>query len=416
LQENSHRYPQFLEDGRHFLFVSRCATRTNNALYESSLDSPELKRIMPVEAQVFYGPRTERRGGNIVFYREGALWAQEFDSGNGKLSAPVLLYDKVAYNAPSVNASFQVSRDGRVIVAGGENPSRLVWFRRDGEEASSVVTADDLIQLRLSPDKARVAYSRPDPQTGNRDIWVTELSRGISSRLITNVANDWFPVWAPDSRRILFGSDRYGGTTMKAFMKASLDVGSEENAMHEIEQPYDWSRDGKWISYGSSDIDIAPVTGSASSFGFLTTSAWEVNGRFSPNTKWIAYTSDESGRFEIYVRPFSGGRAGPGGKVQISSNGGEFPVWGPGGKELYFMSVDNKIYAADTRGLGHSDSLPAPFLLFRACSNSVPTSTPGSGSPYSYVFDTLDGQRFLVSCLTQKPGRFTVLTNWEAER
>jgi len=198
---------------------------------------------------------------------------------------------------------------------------------------------------------------------------------------------------------------------MPPFIKKSIDGGSEESPLPGDGPPFDWSRDGKWISLGRNNgIWIESTSGDRSPFKFLPNSFRELDGRFSPDGKWIAYSSDESGHSEVYVRPFHGAPASAEGKVQISDKGGDYPVWGPSGQELFFMAGDSDIYAADTRNLGRASSIPLPARLFRPCPETQPNSKIGLG--YEYNFDTRDGQSFLVDCLATPPGRFIVLLNW----
>jgi hypothetical protein len=200
-----------------------------------------------------------------------------------------------------------------------------------------------------------------------------------------------------------------------------MDPGSLESRFrtgHPLDDDdvYDWSADGRWIAFGSRDIAVAPVADPNSEFSFLATPAREDDPRFSPDSKWIAYMSNESGRSEIYARPFSGGPAGPSGKVRISTNGGEYPVWSPAGGELFYMTGDSSIYAADIRGLGRTAAIPLPVRLFQACPGTGAVGPPLAGIPYTYAFDTHDGKKFLVVCRAEPNGRFTVLTNWRFPR
>jgi hypothetical protein len=133
---------------------------------------------------------------------------------------------------------------------------------------------------------------------------------------------------------------------------------------------------------------------------------------WSPDTKWIAYSSNESGRSEVYVRPFSGKPADPTGKIQISDKGGEYPVWSPSGKEIFYMDGDATIFAVDSTNLGRADTLPAPARLFQACPGTRAANMPLTGNPFGYSFDTRDGQRFLLNCVAQPPGEFTIRINW----
>jgi Tol biopolymer transport system component len=415
LTENSHRFPMFLPDGRRFLFTTRCGERANNALFIGSLDSPEVTRVMAVESRVNYVPATDGRPASLVYYREGAVVAQPFDANTGKVLGEAMpIVNPVGYNAPSIDARFRVSLDGRIVIAQGQDPNdtRLRWFNRNGEEAGSVGGPESHIQPRLSPGQDRVAYSRPDPQTGNREVWQTEIVRGITAPLTTHVANDWHPVWSPDGRQVLFTSDRSGASEGVPYLKTSMDPGRDESPIGTRNtQPFDWSSDGRWMSFGCADLLITPAD-SLKMFAFLETPARECNPRFSPDSQWIAYGSDESGRVEVYIRPFSGKPAAATGKIQVSNNGGDYAVWGRTSREIFYMSGDGSIFAVDLTNLGRGQTLPPPVRLFQPCADTGPMGTPLRNEPYYYSFDTRDGQRFLVNCLVERPGRFIVLMNW----
>ncbi|HVG71907.1 MAG TPA: protein kinase [Vicinamibacterales bacterium] len=416
LTENSHRGPSFLPDGRRFLFTSRCGQRENNAVYIGSLDSRAVKRLMPAQSQARYVPPADGPLGTLLFYRDGVLMAQPFDADAEELGGnPAPVIDNIAYNATGIGASFSLSADGRVVIVEptGANDNRFTWFNRNGDVTGLVgLPGGDQRQPRISPNGDRVAFSRPDDQTGNRDIWVTELARGITSRLTVHVANDWFPVWSPDGRQLLFGSDRAGGTAVPPYIKKSMDPGSEESPVPDgADAPYDWSRDGRWISYGSDDILVASASGDRKPFQFLASRFLEGNGRFSPDGKWLAYVSNETGRYEVYVRPFAGTPAGAEGKIQVSNNGGDYPVWGPLGQELFYMSRDFNLYAVSTKNLGPSSTVPLPSRLFQACPGTMLDNPPARGTLFSYAFDTYDGQRFLINCRVQPRGTYRVLIN-----
>jgi Tol biopolymer transport system component len=411
LTENSHRFPEFLPGGRVFWFVSRCGERSNNALYIGSLDSPGVTRVMPAQARVSYVPAGAGRPEMIVFYNDGALVAQRFDLGDRELIGdPVPLVDEMGYNAPSIEARFRMSADGRIIVAqsGGDSTSRLVWIDRSGEEVGVLAAAGGNAQPRISPKGDRVAFQLPDPQTGNRDVWFIEVARGITARLTNHVANDSSPVWSPDGRQLLFTSDRDGGTEMFPYLKTTMDPGSGESMQFSRNAvPHDWSANGQWIVYGDGG-DLFVGRAGAEPFTFLRTPAAEDYPRFSPDGKWIAYASNESGQTEVYVRPFAGEPAGPGGKLQVSHTGGVQAAWGPLGRELFYVSPDGSFFAVDTRDLGRAETLPAPVRLFRSCLTGDLQLQTGAW------FDTRDGNRFLMACHLNPPGRFTVLMNWTA--
>ena len=418
LTENSHRGLQFLPDGRRFIFTSRCGQRENNALYIGSLDSIQVKRVMPAQARVSYVPPRSGGPGTLVYYRDGALMAQRFNVDAERLDGePMPVFDGVSYVPASIQAGFRVSADGRVVIVeqAGANDSRLTWFSRTGANVGTLGPPADYLQPRISPAGDRVAFTKPDPETGNRDIWYTETTRNVTSRLTLHVANDWYPVWSPDGKQLIFGSDRGGTVALPAYLKQSLDAGSSESPVPGVPgaPPIDWSHDGRWVvSSNDADIWITATTGDHRTFKFLATQFREAGPRFSPDDKWLAYTSNETGRYEVFVRPFAGEPATAEGKIQISNAGGDFPIWGPSNRELFYMSPDFTIYAVNTASLGRSGGAPAPLPLFRVCPGTAPVAPPMVGQTFDGAFDTRDGQRFLVDCRAQPAGKYLVLMNW----
>jgi eukaryotic-like serine/threonine-protein kinase len=288
----------------------------------------------------------------------------------------------------------------------GATYTHFQWFNRRGQLLETLPIEGELSQPRLSPAGDRLTFDRPDAHDGNRDLWVAELTRGIVTPLTTDPANDWFGVWSPNGKHILFASDRAAGN-LASYLKKSMDPGADEYATPLPKDPYDWSSDGNWIALGSHDILVASAK-NFHSFTYLATPFAESGPRFSPDTKWLAYSSDESGRSEIYIRPFNGAPAGPG-KIQLSTGGGDFPVWRRDGREIFFMSVDDFIYGVDLSKLASARTVAAPVKLFRACPQTMPSATAGSDTPYFYTFDTQDGNRFLIDCRVSAPGQFAVL-------
>jgi Tol biopolymer transport system component len=242
-----------------------------------------------------------------------------------------------------------------------------------------------------------------------------QIDGSNNARLTTNVANDWDPVWSPDSRQVLFGSDRGGGPGLPAYIKQAVDLDAPEIPVTNSSQAptHDWSRDGQWLlASNGADIWIKPGIGEAKPFPYLATQFRETGGRFSPDGQWIAYVSDETSHFEVFVRRFTGGPPAGEGRLQLSRDGGDYPVWGPRGEELFFLSPDSSLYAVDTRALVRSATAPPAVRLFQACRGTQPSGIAGTGQTYWYPFDTHDGQRFLIDCQVQPAGRYHVLLNW----
>lgn len=414
--ENSHRFPVFLPDGRHFLFVARSSQRQNNALYLASFDSDQTHRIMEVQSNVGYVSRG--RSSFLLYVKDRTLQAQRFD-GEKLTGEPLTIIENLEYGAPSLYGTFASSSDGRVIIfrPATEGPTQFKWFDRKGNSLGTLGVPGEYIQPRISPDGTRLAYSRPD-ESGNRDVWYMEISRGVATRLITNPANDWWPSWSPDGSRILFSSDRGGNLTL---IKESLDPASNETPlMGTPGGPRDWSRDGNWIVfYGdgrsptSTSISVATAP-RGPVFSFMESQFAVSSPRFSTDSKWIAYASNESGPYEIYVRQFAGRPSTSSDiKIQVSTNGGDYPVWQRDGKELFFLARDLKLYSVQTADFERNGAAPQPVALFTPCSDSVVAGLPMRATPWLHPYDVShDGQRFLFNCNTLAPGRFDVMLNW----
>jgi len=210
----------------------------------------------------------------------------------------------------------------------------------------------------------------------NRDLYFIERGRDIRHRLTNNPANEWFPVWSPDGRQVAFGSDRVDGRTMFAFRKMALDESAAETRIEGFEEPSDWSRDGWMAGTRASEatkgrkIQVGPANG-GERVNLTNTPGSEAAARFSPDSKWVAYSSDETGRSEIYVRPFPGHADSSPARVQISDNGGEYPMWNETGAELYYLSAGDMVFAVNTRALAMGN-VAAPAPLFKACPQSQP--------------------------------------------
>jgi eukaryotic-like serine/threonine-protein kinase len=414
LGENSHRGPAFLPDGRRFLFTSRSTAPQNNGLYIGALDSSEVRRIMSLASKAVYVASRNGGPGTLIYYRDGGLEAHAFDPDRGELiGEPQPIIGDVEYIASGIVAFFEVSADGRVIVVrpAGAGDRQLTWFERNGDQTGTLGGPGDISQPRLSAQSDRVAFTRPDAQNGNRDVWTMSVARGAPTRLTVDPSNDWHAVWSSDGKRIAFSSDR-DGAVERLFVKPSNDAGGADSAMGTATGSLsDWSRDDRWIAFGQ-PVSIMSASAEHQAFRFLATPFWNGGARFSPDSKWIAYTSNETGRYEVFVRPFAGAPAAAEGSIRISDSGGDYPVWRSDGQELYYMSEDLTIYAVATTDLHANGIAPRPQALFRACPETVPFQRPMRGTPWGHPFDTLDGKRFLVNCQANSSGQFVVLMNW----
>jgi eukaryotic-like serine/threonine-protein kinase len=271
---------------------------------------------------------------------------------------------------------------------------------------------------RSHPTETASFFNRPDDNGGNRDVWLIETGRGTAARLTVIEANEWAAIWAPEGRRIAFASDRNSHRDGATWMKTSMDPGAQESPIEGLPDwanPDDWSADGKWIAFSNGavhgDIWIAPTFGDRKPFRFFDSGFEDRLPSFSPDGKWIAYHSNESGRFEVYVRPFEGKPAESGKKLQISVQGGYYATWNPNGKELFYLGPDSKLYAVSLTYLGNNDAVSLPQPLFTACPGNTPTGASTQGSSFDV---SPDGLRFLFVCSNEMPNKYTVTVNWAA--
>jgi len=401
-QEIFHRFPQFLPDGRHFLYFARSAQLENSAICVGVLDQPQARRIISADTNVAYAPP-----GYLLFLREGTLMAQAFDAASLALTgAPFRVAEHVG-RGQSNNAYFSVSDTGVLVYqSGGTAKTQLVWCDRNGKQLGSPGPPGDYFYPALSPDEKRVAIGRDDAQTSTTDIWLLDLQRGIPSRFTFDPARNISPVWSPDGSRIVFASNRDG--PMNLYQKLSSGAGSEEALLKSSDGkwPSDWSLDGRFILYEQLslstqwDLWVFPLFGERQPFPFLQTKFSEQSGVFAPDARWIAYQSDESGSYQVYVQSFPPS----GDKWQISSEGGSRPRFRRDGKELFYLAANGKLMAVEVKTNASSFEFGVPKPLFEA-------HTTG------YYAVTGDGQRFLLNPpIAESTGApITVVLNWAAE-
>jgi Tol biopolymer transport system component len=263
--------------------------------------------------------------------REGALLAQRFDAGKLQLAGEAFTVAERVGVDPRYHARFSLSQTGVLMYGSdGSETRRLQWFDRSGRALDSVGPAGQYTNVDLSPEGRRVAVDRLDPQTRNGDIWLFDLARGASTRLTSHPALDVFPAWSPDGRRIAFGSGRDGAYNL--YQKDASGAGEEEPLLKTPNNKYPtgWSHDGRWLLYREQDqktrwdlwvVPLDPRQPSPQPRPWLRTEFDENDGRFSPDGQWVAYDSNESGRYEIYVRRFSPGEVSGTGKWPVSTGG-----------------------------------------------------------------------------------------------
>lgn len=423
--EDSHRWPCFLPDGKHFLFLARtmgAAAEEADAITLASLDSTEkTKIIVQASSNVAYA------AGYLLFVREQSLMAQLFDPVRFRLSGDAIpLVAQIKYDASFNKSIFSATDNGLLVYQAGVSSignRQLVWFDRTGKQLGSVGKPGEYIDLRISPDGGRVAVALFEPLTRNYDLWLYEMERDVWTRFTFDASYHRSPIWSPDGSRIAFTSNRSGHFDL--YQKNASGAGNEDVLLaSDVDKvPTDWSADGRFIAYLTSgdpktkiDSWILPMTSgradTSSQVPFLRTEFNEGTGAtFSPDGKWLAYQSDESGRDQVYVRPM----LGTPGKWQISTAGGTRPHWRRDGKELFYLSEDNFMMATEIKTVGSSFELGAVRQLFKVS----PIMAVGGiayvgGSGYDAA---ADGKRFLVNVYA---GEFssmpiTLVVDWDKE-
>jgi eukaryotic-like serine/threonine-protein kinase len=425
-RENSHRWPQFLPDGRHLLFFARSASAEHQGIYVGTPGSSDWKLLLrtPLNALVVGMPR---RGpplalfssghGYLLFMREQTVLAQPFDLDRLELSdEPSLVAELVgtAMNRGMFSASGNSTLAYRVMV---ENLTPA-WFDRAGKPLGTMKSVSGG-NPRLSPDGKQIAFVRADPQSGAGDIWLEDVSRGRLTRLTSHPGYEWIPIWSPDGSRVAFASNREG--TMDLYEKAVS--GSEQERLllksDNRKIPTDWSRDQEFLLFQQEDpkngwdLWALPVKGERKPFPLLTSEFDETWGALSPDGEWLAYTSDETGDNQIYVQRFmdhaasGGNNHRPTGKLAISADGGVQPHWRADGKELFYLGRDGKMMSVTIK-TAPSCEVGTVAPLFAA------TAIQGLDAQAYDV--TSDGQRFLITATSDqgRPRPVTLFLNWTA--
>ena len=382
--ETGHRYPVFLPDQKRFLLYVR-TDGGRSGIYTGTLGSPDLRFLSPSSSNALYAPP-----GYLLFTSEANLMAQRFDAGSLELSgAPVALAEGISIEADA--ADFSASDAG--LLAYRPVPMTLTqnqWFDRTGQRLGALGEVGYWSSPRISPDGRQVAVMRVDPRTQNLGVWLLDTAQG-QARLFAEAhpGTYIFPVWSPDQSRIALAIERGGAADLYT---KDLDGGAEHALLvsSRYKIPTDWSSDGRLLVYtksdpaGNLDVEALPLAGGPP-LSVLSSPFAEGDSRLSPDGRWLTYTSDASGRMDVYVRPF----AQPGAERVVSPGGGFGPVWRRDGQELFYIAPDGRLMAVPMAPGKELDPGPAQ-VLFDARLGVLPYNLP--------EYDiTPDGQRFLVN-------------------
>ena len=356
-----------------------------------------------------------RAPGYLLFWREGTLLAQEFDERALQVHGDAVPVATAVGLNPLINqALFSVSESGSLVFfAGVIGQSELAWFDRAGRRIGKAGPTGLFNSVSLSPDDRSVVYDDADPRTGNVDLWRLDFARAEPSRLTFHPAIDMFPSWSPDGARIAFASLREPPPQL---YELSADSGGNEKVLLETrvpKSPTGWSHDGRLLFYTSTDpqsggdIWALPLAGDREPIPVLRTAADERYGTLSPDGRWLAYISNMSGRYQVYVEAFPA----TGFKHQVSTAGGFEPLWRRDGGELFYLAPDQTLMAADVTRRPTALVFGPPKALFRTRIKWMEAQAVAR-----HYAAARDGQSFLVSGATDEAQStpLTVVLNWTA--
>ena len=404
------RSPYFLPDGRHYLYLSYGPKAEDRAICVGSLDSKDSRRLVSSQSSAAYADP-----GFLLFRRDASLMAQRFDPKSLVLSGePFRIVPEVGINPVTLQTLFSASNDGTLTyITSGSAKTRLLWLSRSGREIATAAPPGYYNSLDLSPDGTRVAYDMAS-EMGNLDIFLMDLQSGSPSRFTFEGTTSFFPIWSPDGSRIVYSSLQ--GAPPNLYQKVTSGAGPEEPVLPSPrpQMPTSWSADGRFLVVAvldprtKWDIWVLPMTGDRKPFPFAEAAFDERTGVISPDGRWLAYASNESGNFEIYVRPFP---AGPG-RWQVSRDGGTEAHWRRDGRELYYLSGAQRIVAVEVQPDRAAFRMGAATPLFEGRLAGI--ESQNSWNRYAV---TADGQRFLVNTVGQQAGATPIMValDWPAE-
>jgi Tol biopolymer transport system component len=411
--EGSHRWPQFLPDGRHFIYGVRSSLPGQSGIYAGSFDGTLKKLLVRTETSGSYA-----MPGYLLHTEGDMLVGQAFDAnrlefvGQAFAIAQGIGHSSTGYSAFSASDTGILAYAGPILRLG-----QLIWYDRTGNALGSVGPPGDYIDLRLSPNARELATSLRDPRSGNIDIWLTDIERGTTSRFVSGYVISASPVWCSDGSRILYRSSRKG---LAEFYERSSNGGGKENAILSdmtqggknpefiLSTPSDWSRDRRYLMYSAvasnSQVWLLPLTsagGDGKPRKLIESPANNMHANFSPDGHLIAYTSDESGRYEVQVQTFPLSDR----KWQISTDGGYEPRWSADGREIFYLAEHGTLMSVS---VGAGPSFRVPKRLFQTHVFTRITSTHTSYVP------SPDGRRFLINTKVGDPplNPIKVVLNW----
>ena len=406
LSEDSNRWPTFLPDGIHYLYsaINLSGGKDLYSIYVGALNSNEKRLLVRAKGNAAYAAP-----GYLLFYRDRTLFAQHFDTKKFELTGePAPILTDVQFFPRISQAVFATSSTGLLVAQrnADSGASQALWFDRKGQEIGLALNPAIMGNIMLSPNGRAVAADTTDSASQNTDIWTYDLETRSAKRLTFDPALDSLPIWSPDGSRIMFASNR--DLKFDLYLKDANGAQEEKIIPQDGPDrfPTDWSRDGKYLIYSRGPDLWYLALPELRATQFLKAPSTLKSARFSPDGKWVAYSSNESGRWEIYVTSFPEAH----GKWQVSNAGGDQPRWRGDGKELFYFSNDSKIMAVPVKTGANFDA-GTPAALFQA----NPREMFATSELFSYDVSN-DGQKFLINTqLKTEMTPVSIVLNWSAK-
>jgi Tol biopolymer transport system component len=401
-----HLNPSFLPDGRHFVYAAINLNPEKTAVFLGSLDSKEHRKLFLADSSAFFA-----EPGYLLFGRDGAMFAWRFDPKTLALQGdPAPVFDRVRVLREDGDLAASTAGN-RVVYLSWPGLRRLVWVDRKGTELATLGDAGGYSDVRISPDGRRVAVARRDPAHGqNQDLWVLDANRGTASRVTGDPGEEFDPAWFPDGERLVYVSSRAGfydlyESPASGGATRTLLQNRQDKVLPVV------APGGADLLYALDQVGIgaifkAPISNpSAATRLTPETGVSELHPAVSPDGRWLAFDSNETGREEVYVRPLSGGP-----KRQISIGGGQLPVWNPKGTELFYAARDGRLTSVDVRAAGGGIESSEPQPLFELALGTT-GELPWLRHPYDV---SPDGQRFLIIRRSPdvEPDAAVLVTDW----
>jgi eukaryotic-like serine/threonine-protein kinase len=408
--QTSQRWPAFLPDGRRFMFWAgnpTASSQETKGIYVASLDEKGQRFLLQTDSDALYAPP-----GYLLYLREQSLMAHPFDAGSLKFRGEAFpVAEDVASPESYRLGRFSVSQDRSLAYLTGQNDrSQIITLNAAGQQVGPVGEPAIIGGIRLSPNGQTLAEILQEPQTKNVDVWLVDLARGVKTRFTFDPAADFDPVWSPDGSRVAWASNNKGHFDL--YTKSATGAGEAEVLFASDADKYvtDWSHDGRFVVFteldpkgnNGADIWVQPLFGDRKPYPFLATLFNEGNAVFSPDGRWLAYQSNESGKTEIYITPFPQA----GGKWQVSQGGGLTPSWRADGQELYFATPDGRLMQASVAAKGPAVEVGSPREF-----SKLQMASPNPGA-WSYAMTPKSDRALVLQAEKGAAVPLTLVTHW----